>query len=77
MSSLLRSTRLVVKNKDSLKNLACLLSINNNNININKRPIQINELFNQQQRSIATKTILSNSLLAKKLNVNFFFKTNN
>ncbi len=71
MSSLLRSTRLVVKNKDSLKNLACLLSINNNIIN-NKRPIQINESFNQQQRSIATKTILSNSLLAKKLNVNSF-----
>ncbi len=67
MSSLLRSTRLIVKNKDSLKSLACLLS--NNNIINNKGLFQINESLNQQQRSIATKTIFSNSLFAKTINV--------
>ncbi len=71
MSSLLRSTRLVVQNKNSFKNLACSLSTNN--IINNKRLFQINQSFNQQ-RSIATKTILSNSLLAKTLNVNLFWE---
>ncbi len=67
MSFLLRSTtRLAVKNKDSLKNLTCLISNN-----LNNKLVQLNESI-IIQRSFGTNSTKASSLLNKFVYVNQF-----